>query len=114
MVTTVYTDGACINNPGPGGWAWAVPGGAYASGSEPETTNQRMELTAALQGLWANPGPLLVMSHSKNLADCFVLGWHNRWAANGWKNASGKPIGNQDLWQSLLEAYHERDGPGQR
>ena len=56
MVTTVDTDGACINNPGPGGWAWAVPGGAYASGAAPETTSERMELTAALQAVRANRG----------------------------------------------------------
>ena len=49
----VYTDGACRGNPGPGGWAWAVPGGRYASGAEPHTTNQRMEITAVLEALQA-------------------------------------------------------------
>ena len=53
MATTVYTDGACLGNPGPGGWAWAVPGGRFASGAEPMTTNQRMEIAAALEALRA-------------------------------------------------------------
>jgi ribonuclease HI len=110
MVTTLYTDGACLNNPGPGGWAWAEPGGAYASGAEPETTNQRMELTAALQAVRANPGTLRVVGDSEYVVNCFVQGWHERWAANGWKNAKRKPVENQDLWRPLLAAYHERDG----
>ncbi|HEY3261762.1 MAG TPA: RNase H family protein, partial [Pseudonocardiaceae bacterium] len=55
---TVYTDGACIDNPGPGGWAWVVPGGAFESGAEPETRNQRMELRAALEAVQANRGRL--------------------------------------------------------
>ena len=58
----------------------------------------------------ANPGTLLVKSDSKYIVDCFVQGWHKRWAANGWRNASRKPVENQDLWQPLLEAYHEREG----
>ena len=51
-----------------------------------------------------------VMSNPKNVVDCFVKNWHKQWAANGWRNASRKPVGNQDLWRPLLEAYHERDG----
>ncbi|MEY2459504.1 MAG: ribonuclease, partial [Acidimicrobiaceae bacterium] len=63
-MTIAYTDGACSGNPGPGGWAWAVPGGPWASGSEPHTTNQRMEITAAYQAVLANPGPLEIVSDS--------------------------------------------------
>ncbi len=55
--TVVYTDGACSGNPGPGGWAWAVPGGAFASGAAPQTTNQRMEIAAALEAVRAIDGP---------------------------------------------------------
>jgi len=58
----------------------------------------------------ANPGTLRVKCDSKYVVDCFVQGWHKRWAANGWKTASRKPVENQDLWQPLLEAYHEREG----
>ena len=58
----------------------------------------------------ANPGTLRVKCDSKYVVDCFVQGWHKRWAANGWRNASRKPVENQDLWQPLLEAYHEREG----
>ena len=63
-MTIVYTDGACSGNPGPGGWAWAVPDGPFASGAEPHTTNQRMEITAALEAIKAHPGPLEVVSDS--------------------------------------------------
>jgi ribonuclease HI len=115
MATTVYTDGACINNQGPGGrgpggWAWAVPGGAHASGAEPDTTNQRMELTAALQALRANGGDLQVVSDSAYVVNCFKQGWHEKWEQNGWKNAKRQPVENQDLWRPLLAAYRERHG----
>jgi ribonuclease HI len=64
MPTTVYTAGACVPNPGPGGWAWAIRDGPYASGFDPATTDQRMELSAALQAVRSNPGPLRVISDS--------------------------------------------------
>ncbi len=115
MATTVYTDGACISNQGPGGrgpggWAWAVPGGAHASGAEPDTTNQRMELTAALQAVRANGGDLQVVSDSAYVVNCFKQGWHEKWVQNGWKNAKRQPVENQDLWRPLLAAYRERHG----
>jgi ribonuclease HI len=68
----VYTDGACIGKPGPGGWAWAVPGGAYASGAAPATTNNRIELTAALEAVQTLPGPVVVVSDSKYVVDWFL------------------------------------------
>jgi ribonuclease HI len=115
MATTVYTDGACINNQGPGGrgpggWAWAVPGGAHASGAEADTTNQRMELTAALQAVRANSGGLQVVSDSAYVVNCFKQGWHEKWEQNGWKNAKHQPVENQDLWRPLLAAYRQRHG----
>ena len=61
MPIVVFADGAAKGNPGPGGWAWAVPGGAHASGADPQTTNQRMEIRAALEALDALPGPLKVV-----------------------------------------------------
>jgi ribonuclease HI len=115
MATIVYTDGACINNQGQGGrglggWAWAVPGGAHYSGAEPDTTNQRMELTAVLQALRANRGDLRVVSDSAYVVNCFKQGWHEKWEQNGWKNAKREPVENQDLWRPLLDAYRERHG----
>src|ERR1700722_12192240 len=108
MATTVYTDGACIGNPGPGGWAWAVPNGEFASGSDPATTNQRMEITAALEALRALPGPLQVVTDSRYVVDCFNDRWYERWEANGWKNAKKKDIENQHLWKPMVELFHQR------
>jgi ribonuclease HI len=101
MTTIVYTDGACIGNPGPGGWAWAVPGGPYASGNSPDTTNQRMELTAALEALKALGGPIEVRSDSKYVVDCFNQRWYVNWEAKGWKGSNKKPVANQDLMRPM-------------
>lgn len=108
MTTTVYTDGACSGNPGPGGWAWAVPGGAWASGADPRTTNQRMEITAALEAVRALAGPLDVVSDSTYVVNCFRDGWWKNWLARGWRNAAGKPVANRDLWEPLIELYRAR------
>jgi ribonuclease HI len=110
MSTTVYTDGACVGNPGPGGWAWAAPEIGYASGAQAATTNQRMELSAVLEAVRANLGDLRIVSDSKYVVDCFRQGWHEQWERKGWKTSAGKPVANQDLWQPLLAAYHARDG----
>ena len=67
----VYTDGACVGNPGPGGWAWAVADGRQAFGSDPATTNQRMEIRAALEAVRALDGPLVIFSDSRYVVDCF-------------------------------------------
>jgi ribonuclease HI len=108
--TTVYTDGACLGNPGPGGWAWAVPGGRWRSGAEAHTTNQRMEVTAVLEAARSLAGPLQVVSDSTYVVNCFRDGWWRRWVANGWKNANGKPVANRDLWEPLVELYREAPG----
>jgi ribonuclease HI len=100
--TVVYTDGACIGNPGPGGWAWAVVDGPYASGAEPQTTNQRMEITAVLQALDALASPVLVMSDSTYVVNCFRDRWWEGWRRRGWRNSAGKPVANRDLWEPLL------------
>jgi ribonuclease HI len=100
--TVVYTDGSCIGNPGPGGWAWAVPGGSYASGAEPRTTNQRMEITAVVKALEALKGSVLVMSDSTYVVNCFRDRWWEGWRRRGWKNTAGKPVANRDLWEPLL------------
>jgi ribonuclease HI len=102
-VTVVYTDGACRGNPGPGGWAWAVDGGASASGGEAHTTNQRMEVTAVVRALQALPGPLLVVSDSTYVVNCFRQRWWVGWQRRGWRNSQNKPVANQDLWRVLLD-----------
>ncbi len=107
--TVVYTDGACSGNPGPGGWAWAVPDGPWASGAEAATTNQRMELTAAVQAVVTLPRPLLVVSDSTYVVNCFLQNWWKGWLAKQWRNSQGKPVANRDLWEPLVEA-HQRGG----
>src|SRR5437763_10675911 len=102
--TTVYTDGACLGNPGPGGWAWAVPRGRFASGAEPHTTNQRMEVTAALQAVTSVDGPLEVVSDSTYVVNCFRDRWWEGWMARGWKNKAKQPVANRDLWEPLVAA----------
>jgi ribonuclease HI len=106
--TIVYTDGACSGNPGPGGWAWAIEGGAFASGAEGHTTNQRMEITAALEALRALPGPLEVVSDSTYVVNCFKQRWYDGWLANGWRNSQKKPVANRDLWEPFIELALER------
>jgi ribonuclease HI len=104
-LTTVYTDGACSGNPGPGGWAWAVPGWRWASGFDPSTTNQRMELQAVLEAVRALDGPLDVVTDSTYVANCFRDKWFLGWRRRGWRNAAGKPVANRDLWEPLIEAH---------
>ena len=108
MSTTAYTDGACIGNPGPGGWAWAIPGGAYASGADPATTNQRMEIRAALEAVSAIDGDLEVVSDSTYVVNCFRDRWWEGWIARGWLNKARKPVANRDLWEPLIEAVRSR------
>ncbi|HEX9620745.1 MAG TPA: Type 1 glutamine amidotransferase-like domain-containing protein [Polyangiaceae bacterium] len=105
----VYTDGACSGNPGPGGWAWAVPNGAYAAGSAAHTTNQRMEVQAVLEALRALEGPLEVVSDSTYVVNCFKQGWWKTWRRNGWRNSQRKPVANRDLWEPLIDLATSRD-----
>lgn len=108
--TTVYTDGACLGNPGPGGWAWAVPDGAFATGAEARTTNQRMEIQAALAAVTELEGPLDVVSDSTYVVNAFRDRWWEGWLARGWLNSQKKPVANRDLWEPLINAY--RADPG--
>jgi ribonuclease HI len=102
-MTVAYTDGACSGNPGPGGWAWAVPGGRYASGAEAHTTNQRMEITAAFEAVKAIEGRLEVVSDSTYVVNCFRDRWHEGWLKRGWKNSNRQPVANRDLWEPFIE-----------
>lgn len=106
--TVVYTDGACLGNPGPGGWAWVVPDGPFAAGFDSGTTNQRMELTAALEAVGAFNGPLTVVSDSTYVVNCFRDRWWENWLRRGWVNKARKPIANRDLWELLIEMYRVR------
>ena len=103
--TVVYTDGACLGNPGPGGWAWAVPGGDWACGADPATTNQRMELQAALEALREIDGPVEVVSDSTYVVNCFRDRWYEGWLRRGWRTSQKKPVANQDLWEPLIQLY---------
>jgi ribonuclease HI len=104
-MTTVYTDGACQGNPGPGGWAWAVPQGPFRSGAEAHTTNQRMELRAVLAAVTSIDGPVEVVSDSTYVVNCFNNRWWEAWERKGWKNAKRDDVANQDLWRPLVDAY---------
>ena len=107
--TTVYTDGACSGNPGPGGWAWIVPDGPFASGAAAKTTNQRMELSAVLDAVSTLDGPLEIISDSSYVVNCFRDRWWEGWIRRGWVNSSKKPVANRDLWEPLVEEVRNRD-----
>lgn len=105
---TVYTDGACSGNPGPGGWGWAVApsGEPHGSGGERQTTNQRMEIYAAfdaLRTLTPLGEPVHVIADSTYVVNCFRDRWWVKWERNGWKNAKREPVANADLWRPLIE-----------
>ena len=102
---TIYTDGACLGNPGPGGWAALLLGEESRreiSGYEPATTNNRMELRAAVEALRTLPEPSEVALHtdSQYLRNGMAE-WLARWKRNGWRTADKKPVKNVDLWQEL-------------
>lgn len=108
LVVSIYTDGACSGNPGPGGWAAVLLYGDKEKeiwGSEKLTTNNRMELLAAVQGLKALKRPCKVNLHSDSayLVNAFNNGWLKKWQSNGWKTARKEPVENQDIWQELLQ-----------
>lgn len=112
-VTVVYTDGACLGNPGPGGWAWAVPGGRWRSGAENRSTNQRMEINAALDAagtLLLGGGTVEVASDSTYVVNCFRDRWWEKWLAKGWVGASRQPVANRDLWEPLVDLYRLNPG----
>ncbi len=107
--TEVWTDGACSGNPGPGGWAWATQDGRQNSGGAPGTTNQRMEVQAALEAIRSLEGPLVVVSDSTYVVNCFRDQWWKGWLARGWVNSAKKPVANRDLWEPLVELVQQRD-----
>ena len=103
----LYSDGACSGNPGPGGWGTVLVYKGIEkelSGFEKETTNNRMELTAVIEGLKAlkEPCEVALTTDSKYVADALINGWAKSWQKNGWKKADKKPALNPDLWEELL------------
>jgi len=110
----VYTDGACTGNPGPGGWAALIIDAdkeRVVTGGAGRTTNQRMELTAAIEGLAAIHDRRHVHLHSDSayIVNCFRDGWWRRWEREGWKNAQKQPVANRDLWERLLGEASRHD-----
>lgn len=103
-----FTDGACLGNPGPGGWAALLRYGGHErelSGGEPDTTNNRMELLAAICALenLSRPCAIDLYTDSRYVQQG-IQSWLPRWRSNGWRTSAGKPVKNQDLWQRLAEA----------
>ncbi len=103
----IHTDGACSGNPGPGGWGVVLEAGGHTRelcGGEAETTNNRMELTAAIKALEALKRPARVRLHTDSvyLRDG-ITSWIEKWRHNGWRTAGKKPVKNVDLWQQLDE-----------
>lgn len=101
----VYTDGACLGNPGPGGWAWIISEDRYGRGGVGETTNNRMELMAAREAIREVGSPMVIVTDSRYLSDCFEKNWWKKWVANGWRTSDKKSVKNKDLWQPIIEAY---------
>ena len=112
-VVEIFSDGACKGNPGPGGWAALLRYGAHEkllSGGEVETTNNRMELTAAIEGLSALTEPCrVILTTDSQYVRLGITQWLAGWKAKGWKTASRSPVKNQDLWQRLdaMAARHD-------
>jgi ribonuclease HI len=102
---SIYTDGACKGNPGPGGWGVLLKQGSVEKelfGGEPETTNNRMELTAVIQALQALKRPCQVTLYlDSQYVRQGITEWITGWKAKGWKTASKQPVKNVDLWQQL-------------
>lgn len=106
---TIYTDGACSGNPGPGGWGAILIYRAQKkelSGFEPDTTNNRMELKAVIEAVRALKSACSIKIHTDSAYVCnaFHQNWLNNWKSNGWKTSSKRDVENQDLWRELLDA----------
>src|SRR5687768_11765218 len=107
-VVEMFTDGACRGNPGPGGWAALLRMGGKElelAGGETQTTNNRMELVAAIRGLQALKRPCRVRLHTDSIyVRDGITHWIHNWRQNGWRTSDRKPVKNAELWQELLDA----------
>jgi len=116
MTLQIYTDGACSGNPGPGGWGVVMLWGETKkelSGFEADTTNNRMELLAAIKGLQAvknNSVKVELYSDSSYLVNAINNGWIKNWQANGWRTSSKQPVKNRELWEEII-ALNSRLSP---
>ncbi len=112
-VVMIWTDGGCRPNPGPGGWGVLLRYKGHErelSGGEPETTNNRMELTAAAEALEAMKRPCKIALHTDSeYVRNGITRWHTGWVRRNWRNASGDPVKNMDLWRRLLDAAKPHD-----
>ncbi|MBQ4370491.1 MAG: ribonuclease HI [Oscillospiraceae bacterium] len=111
---TIYTDGACSGNPGPGGWGAILKYGRHEkelSGGEALTTNNRMELTAVITALemLKEPCKVELYSDSRYVVDAVNLGWIKAWRAKGWKRSKNEEVKNPDLWEKLLPLLEKHD-----
>ena len=115
QLVEIFTDGACRGNPGPGGWAALLRGGdeeRWLSGAAPHTTNNRMELMAAIEALGALEAPRQArLTTDSEYVRQGITRWMGRWKANGWRTASRQPVKNRDLWERLdaLADRHQID-----
>jgi ribonuclease HI len=109
----IYTDGACSGNPGPGGWGAILQWGEHRKelfGGEPNTTNNRMELMAAIQAVEAMTRPAKIELHTDSAyLKNGITAWIHGWRRNGWKTADKKPVKNAELWQRLDAARQRHD-----
>ena len=110
----IYTDGSCNTQAGDGGWAYLLVSGKAqkrAAGYEADTTNNRMELTAAVKALAAlkEPCQVTLTTDSQYLKRAFTDGWLENWQRNGWRTAAKKPVKNKDLWLELLELTSQHE-----
>ncbi len=108
----MYTDGACSGNPGPGGWAYSLEWNGKRkenSGGDYNTTNNRMEMQAIIEGLKALKVPceVTICSDSALIINAFTQGWIDAWQKRGWKKADKKPVENLDLWHEMLDAVDQ-------
>lgn len=110
----IFTDGACSGNPGPGGWGTILRCGKYEkelSGGEKETTNNRMELTAVIEGLKAlnRPCKVKIITDSQYVVNGITKGWAEKWRSNNWIKSDKKPAQNKELWEELLNQLKRHD-----
>ncbi|HWV26635.1 MAG TPA: ribonuclease HI [Aeromicrobium sp.] len=113
LPVVISTDGACLGNPGPGGWGAVLRYGAHEkqlSGAEPDTTNNRMELTAPIEALnsLTRPSTVVLRTDSTYVRNG-ITRWVHGWQRNGWRTAAKQPVKNDDLWLALIEACAAHD-----
>lgn len=113
MSMRIYTDGSCLGNPGPGGWAWIEEETRICDkGGARLTTNQVMELCAVLEALWSHPDiDLTICTDSAYIVNCFKDEWYDGWTPEGIKLSNGEQVKNWDLWKPILDnIFIDRDG----